>query len=213
MTGWRQKVREIRESLFVASPVIVREVYPEKQRVDIQLKTKKQKLDPPLILDVPVSHQESKTFSERQLPEPDDVAWVVFTNKALDKVMQDTTISTPDYDRVLDINDCFLAGGWSTEQEGIPKEIGAMKPEDWLIGIHRDTNSRMYLRSNGDIVLHPSTGKRIELVENAKYSVPLFELLQVIYDTHTHPTAVGPSGPPTPQLTSNQGSQRVKVDN
>lgn len=206
-----QKVEEIKESLFVAAPAIVQKTYPEKQRADVKIKYKKKDLEPPKILDIPISHKESSQFSERQLPNTGDTAWVVFANRALDKVMQDEEVVKPDHDRVLDINDCFLAGEWSIEQEGISAEIGAMTADDWLIGFNRGTNSRLYMRPNGDIVIHPD-GAKIELVESAKYSVPLFELVQQIYNVHTHTTAIGPSGPPIPQLTSMQKSDKVKVD-
>jgi len=216
MNPFQQKVREIKESLFVASPVIVKEIYPEKQRADIKLKTKKvisgELKEPPMILDVPVSHKESKTFSERQLPEVGDVAWVVFSNRAIDKAMEDGQMNEPDYDRVLDINDCFLAGEWSTEQEGIPKDIGTMKPDDWLIGIHRSNQSRIYIRQGGNIVIHPGGINRVELMENANYSVPLAEMVWQVFNMHTHPTAAGPTGTPFPQLTNIQKSDHIKVD-
>jgi len=217
MDDLKQKLREFKEGLFVAAPVIVKKIAdPEIQLVDVQLKVKHKNDDPPWILDVPVSHNESTTFSERKLPEVGDVAWVVFTNRAIDKTLESDEITTPDHDRVLDINDCYLAGEWSVRENlgGVPEVIGDCEKEDWLMGFHRVENSTIYIRyDNGNIVIEPPDGdKTLELTEQPRYHAVLFEILKEIFDSHTHPTPKGPSGPPNEKLTEAAMSNRVGVD-
>lgn len=215
MKNIKRELREFKESLFVAAPVIVKDVYYEDQRADVKLKTKNKDKEPPKILDVPVGHKESSTFSERQMPEVDDVAWVVFTHRSIDKAIEQMGVTEPEHDRILDINDCFLAGEWSVDGEGIAATIGSMSPDDWLIGLHRDTGARVYIRkSSGNIVVEPPPEGQVELTEDPNYSVPLFELLAQVYNTHTHSDPVsGTTGPPNMLLTSQHKSDRVKVDN
>lgn len=216
MENLKQKLREFKESLFVSAPVIVKKISDyETQRADVQLKIDHKDKEPPWILEVPIGHKESSTFSERELPEKGDVAWVVFTNRAIDKALESPEISTPNHDRVLDINDCYLAGDWSTDEGGVPESIGSMKKDDWLIGLHRDTQARVYMRaSSGNIVLEPPPGRNtLELTEDPTYSVALFEKILIDYLSHTHGSAMGPTTSPITGLwTTDHGSDRVGVD-
>lgn len=212
-----QRLREFKEGLFVAAPVIIEAIKTDEdhykdQRADVRLKSKHKSEKPPKILDVPISHKESATFSERQMPEVDDVAWVVFTNRAIDKALEEAGKTTPEHDRVLDINDCYLAGEWSVKGEGIPRSIGSMKKEDWLIGFHRDEQSRIYMRfDNGNIVLEPPPGEEIslELTEDPEYHVPKFERIAEKFNKHGHPNA---PNPPDEQFKEEDRSDRVGVD-
>ena len=213
MEDIQQKLREFKESLFVAAPVVIKEITDYKtQRADVQLKIKHKDKDPPKILEVPFSHEESKTFSERQLPEEGDMAWVVFTNRALDKALENNEISEPEHDRVLDINDCYLAGEWSEDDDGIPESIGSMEKDDWLIGLHRDEQSRVYIRANnGNIVLEPPPGEEIslELTEDPEFHVPKFEKIKKKYNNHTHS---GEVPAPSKKWGEEDRSDRVGVD-
>lgn len=219
MNDIQQKLREFKESLFVAAPVIIKEIKNYKtQRADVKLKNKHKKgKEPPKILDVPFSHDESKTFSERKLPEQGDVAWVVFTNRSIDKALENMEQSEPEHDRILDINDCYLAGEWSSDDKGIPKSIGSMKKDDWLIGLHRDEQSRIYMRKDsGNIVLEPPPGKKtLELTEDPAYHVALFEKIMEDYNTHTHTCPQGgiTGFPSNPWTVEDDASKRVGVDN
>lgn len=212
----QQKITELKESLFVSAPVIVKEVYPKDQRADVQLKDKsKGDKEPPMILEVPISHKESKSFSERQLPEVDDVAWVVFTNRALDETLTKQEISTPKHDRVLDINDCFLAGEWSKDEGGISESVGKMEPDDWLLGFHRSSQSRFYMKqSSGNIILEPPPNGEIELTEDARFHVAFFEKIAEVFNNHYHiDSKGGETGPPSKEFTEEDRSNRVMVDN
>lgn len=216
MDDLQQKLREFKESLFVAAPVIIDEITNYKtQRADVRLKSTHKDKEPPKILEVPFSHNESKTFSERQLPEKGDVAWVVFTNRAIDKALENMEQTEPEHDRVLDINDCYLAGEWSSDDDGIPESIGSMEKEDWLIGLHRTEYSRVYIRQdNGNIVLEPPPGeKTLELTEDPEFHVALFEKIREKYNSHTHEESIGSrTAGPSNQWGDEDRSDRVGVD-
>jgi len=212
-----QRLREFKEGLFVAAPVIIEEInesegHYKDQRADVRLKSQHKSDKPPKILDVPISHNESSTFSERMMPEQGDVAWVVFTNRAIDKALEESGKTKPEHDRVLDINDCYLAGEWSVDDEGIPKSIGEMEKDDWLIGLHRDEKSRIYMRAdNGNIVVEPPPGDRtLELTEKPRWHVPIFEKIAEKFNNHGHPDA---PNPPDKQFKEDEDmSNRVGVD-
>ncbi|MCF8012286.1 MAG: hypothetical protein K9L56_13500 [Clostridiales bacterium] len=220
-TNIEQKLREFKESLFVAAPAIVTSVEDAKdkpykdQRANIKLKTKHKKgKEPPKIKDVPIGHKESSTFSERQLPEKEDEVWVVFSNRAIDKIISVKGQEEPEHDRVLDINDCYILGGWSVDGDGIPKTLGSMDKKDWLIGLHRDTGARIYMRASGEkagnIVVEPPPGDRtLELTEDPDFHVALFERIMQKYNNHSHSGAVGP---PDQLWTEKDMSDRVGVD-
>lgn len=213
------KLRELKESFFVSHLALVEKVYPEDMRADVRLKTKKQvndkEIDPPKINQVPISHHKSKTFMDRKLPEEGDVCWLVFLDRSIDQAIQDVQETAPDLDRVHDESDAILVGEWTANSENIPGELGSMSADDWLIGLQLNTNSRIYMRKNGNIVIHPGMMGQIELVEDAKYSVPLFEKILQLFLMHTHSDPLsGSTGPPiTGTWGLGEGSNSVKVDN
>lgn len=216
-TNIEQKLREFKESLFVAAPAIVTSIEDAKdkpykdQRANIKLKTKHKKgKKPPEIKDVPIGHKESSTFSERQLPEKEDEVWVVFSNRAIDKIISVKGQEEPKYDRVLDINDCYILGSWSVDGDGIPKTLGSMKKDDWLIGLHRENKSRVYIRGNGNIVIHPGEDTNVELVEDAGDYIPLFKKIAEEYNQHRHAENGDLTEPPHQEFKWNKEDHSTK---
>lgn len=213
-------LRALQESIFVAHPALVDKVYPKKMRADVVLKTKKEvngeTIDPPKINKLPISHHKSKTFYDSKLPEKNDPCWVVFFDREIDNLIKNLKKEKPKVDRVHDESDAFIVGEWKADEEEMVKELGSMKPEDWIMGVQRDTNSRIYMKNNGDIVIHPgSSENRVELVEDAEFHVALFEMIKELYNGHKHPYPEGLTQAPRTddRWGKSERSDRVKVDN
>lgn len=212
-------LRALEESIFVAHPALVKEVYPDKMRADVVLKTKKEvkdeTIDPPKIHKLPISHHKSSTFLDSKLPEKDDLCWVVFFDREIDHLIKDLEEKEPKIDRAHDESDAFIVGEWTADCENIKQDLGSMESNDWVIGVQRDTGSRIYIRKGGNIVMHPGEGNQIELVEDAQYHVPLYEEIEKKYNDHTHiDSKDGETSTPDPQwvLEEDSAYDRVKVD-
>lgn len=55
-------------------------------------------------------------------------------------------------------------------------------------------------------------GSHINLGENASHALILGDVFQTLYNAHTHPTVVGPSGPPVAPMTEAQLSQKTSTE-
>ena len=69
--------------------------------------------------------------------------------------------------------------------------------------------SSIRLTKEGDVIIK---AEKIKLCESASEKVVLGDTFMQLFNQHTHPTGVGPSGPPTPTMTSSHLSSKVTTE-
>jgi hypothetical protein len=70
-------------------------------------------------------------------------------------------------------------------------------------------DGQVLLRTNGEVVVE---GQRLKLGEGAGEPLVLGNQLLQLFNQHTHPTGVGPSGPPTPLMQTSQLSRKCVTE-
>jgi len=101
------------------------------------------------------------------------------------------------------------AAQWTTNTLGQKIPPSSNLPE---IDIYHPTGAKIQIDQTGNIILTPASGKQVKLGSSSASSeaVPLGTSLKTWLDSHTHPTGVGPSGPPL-QAPSPSPSSIVKL--
>lgn len=69
--------------------------------------------------------------------------------------------------------------------------------------------SSIRLTKEGDVIIK---AEKIKLCESASEKLVLGDSFMQLFNQHTHPTGVGPSGPPTPTMTSSHLSSKVTTE-
>ena len=69
--------------------------------------------------------------------------------------------------------------------------------------------SSIRLTKEGDVIIK---AEKIKLCESASEKLVLGDTFMQLFNQHTHPTGVGPSGPPTPTMTSSHLSSKVTTE-
>lgn len=77
-----------------------------------------------------------------------------------------------------------------------------------LVVIAEASGAEIRISGQGEITI---TADKIKLGENASESLILGDSFMQFFNSHTHPTGVGPSGPPTQPMSSSQLSQVTKT--
>jgi len=207
-----EHIQEILENASFCLLGIIRAVYPERMRADVEIKLQRrvgqgdrQRLVPaPIVLECPIAHWKNPCLVERKLPRPGDPCIVVFHDRALDELIRDLEKRDPEHKRMHHINDGIVIGSWiyDTEHPKIPSYIGRCGPFDFLLALHRQKLNRIYLDcETGFIVLHVQAGDKVEVgSENADMNLILAPPVTLKYNVHTHAAMPGPGcGPPWPQ--------------
>jgi uncharacterized protein involved in type VI secretion and phage assembly len=70
-------------------------------------------------------------------------------------------------------------------------------------------NAEIRLKGDGEVVIKAA---RIKLCENAAQKLVLGDSFMQLFNAHTHPTGVGPSGPPATPMTPAQLSSKVTTE-
>jgi hypothetical protein len=79
-----------------------------------------------------------------------------------------------------------------------------------VILAHGNDKAVIRLTSGGEVIL--SADKVLLGGAGASEPVVLGEAFRTLFNSHTHPTGVGPSGPPTPLMTPGQLSSKTKTE-
>lgn len=74
---------------------------------------------------------------------------------------------------------------------------------------HGNGKASLRFTSSGEVIV---TAETIKLGANAAQKLVLGDAFMSLFNSHTHPTGVGPSGPPTPVMTSGQLSTKVTTE-
>lgn len=78
-----------------------------------------------------------------------------------------------------------------------------------VILLNGNEKTSVRLTKEGEIILKAD---KIKLCEGASEKVVLGDTFMQLFNQHTHPTGVGPSGPPTPTMTSSHLSSKVTTE-
>ena len=78
-----------------------------------------------------------------------------------------------------------------------------------LVVVAAGSGARIDISSNGEVVID---AKSIKLGKNAAQKAVLGDALMSLFNSHTHPTGVGPSGPPTQPMTPQHLSNVTKTE-
>ncbi len=78
-----------------------------------------------------------------------------------------------------------------------------------LILSHGDDGAQIQLKASGEVIVKAS---KIKLGEGAAEPLVLGNAFMQMFNAHTHPTGVGPSGPPTPPMSSSVLSTKHKTE-
>jgi phage baseplate assembly protein V len=68
------------------------------------------------------------------------------------------------------------------------------------VAVYNSAGARILLTKDGDVVVSAASGRKVMVDDGAGGTEPLITKSQ--FDAHTHPTGVGPSGPPDNAATS-----------
>lgn len=145
--------------LHVALPAKIEKYDPKKMIAEVTLLAKKklgdeEKIIPP-VLKVPVAHLNAGPFIIRPPYEKEDKVQVLFNERALDKLLITGEPESVEYKRKHSFDDAVVIKGLKTEQEAnLPRE-----ETDSLYLANTDTNSRVFIRKNGDIIANNETSQ------------------------------------------------------
>jgi len=75
------------------------------------------------------------------------------------------------------------------------------------------SGTTLQILADGEVIVTPISGKQILLgSSSSKEQVVLGNVFMTLFNLHTHPTGVGPSGPPTQQMSGTQLSTISKTE-
>lgn len=73
----------------------------------------------------------------------------------------------------------------------------------------RSTGGKVQVQAQSEVMLDAPS---IKLGENANHPLVLGDVFQTLFNQHTHPTGVGPSGPPTPPMSPSHLSRKSSTE-
>jgi hypothetical protein len=147
------------QDLHVALPAKIEKYDPQKMRAEVVPLAKKklndQEFEMPKILEVPVAHLNAGPFIIRPPYQKGDKVQILFNERALDNLLISGDPESTEYERKHSLDDAVVIKGLKTEQEAdLPSE-----ENDSLYLANIDTNSRVFIRKNGDIVANNEDNK------------------------------------------------------
>ena len=85
----------------------------------------------------------------------------------------------------------------------------SLDDEGGVIVIAEASGAEVRITGDGEVIV---TADKIKLGANAEEALVLGDAFKTLFNSHTHPTGVGPSGPPTQQMSGSQLSQVSKTE-
>lgn len=150
----------------------------------------------PALVGVPVAFPSGGGFVITFPLAKGDTGLLVLADRPLDQWLAKGGVVDP-----VDVRTHSLAGAvFYPGLHDSKHKLASASASDLVIG-DDDGDALMTLKGDGSILIGRSAAK----------SAVLFEDLKTAYDAHTHPTGVGPSGPPAVPLPSNVASSKVKI--
>ncbi|MBM7623641.1 Gp138 family membrane-puncturing spike protein [Sporohalobacter salinus] len=161
----------------VSLPAQIEKYYPEKMRADVTLLAKRELktgLDEseevviPPILECPVSYFDAGPFIIRPPYQKDDVVNVVFSQKALDKLLITGEPESPDLERRHSLDDAIVMQGLKTEQE---PDLNSNYTSDLLLE-NRKADSRIVMKEGGDLLIETNGETTVNSTSDVTVNAP-----------------------------------------
>lgn len=213
----RKMINDAVSDIHTSLPAKINKYDAKKMRAEITLLSKQnlegEMVEIPPVLEVPVGFTKAGNFIIRPPYQKDDVVVVVFSEKAIDKLLISGKPENAKYTRKHSIDDAIIVNSLQLESES---DLNSSYTEDLLIE-NQVNDSRIVMKANGDLLIETNGTTDITSTGNATVTAPkttvygevhlggaggeglsFGESLKSYLDGHTHPgDSGGTTGPPT----------------
>lgn len=208
--------RLTKETLFSALPASVVSYDPATQRAEVKPQLKftlrdefagKEAIeDLPIICDVPIMFPRFGDFAMTMPVTAGDTVLLVFCDRSIDKWKTNGGNVDPIDLRAHDISDAVAIPGLYPKPEMLPSTLTT----GMALGKIGDTTLQIHIGSSSINLGGPGA---VEFVALATKTLTELQTLNTWLVSHTHPTGVGPSGPPTvpPPTPNSVAATKVKA--
>lgn len=177
----RKMINDAVNDIHTSLPAKINKYDAKKMRAEITLLNKQDLegnlVEIPPVLEVPVGFMKAGQFIIRQPYQKGDVVVVVFSEKAIDKLLISGNPENPKYKRKHSLDDAIIVNSLQLESES---DLNSSYTSDLLIE-NQDADSRIVMKENGDLLIE-TTGK----VNATSTDTTTITAPKVIVDAETH---------------------------
>ena len=195
----RSQITTMLANLYTAMPAKVLTVSTVGTQVVIDAKPLINRVDPdgaafelPTLPEVPVMFPSGGGAIVSFPVEVGDIVLLVFSMRSIDELLaSDGQLpQTPFSKRKHSLSDAIAIPGLLTSITSPEIDLEVLSLRNGI----GETESEIKIQKDGKIVINAATA--VEIGEGATEHLILGDAFKTYFDTHTHPTGVGPSGPP-----------------
>lgn len=158
----RKMINDAVSDIHTSLPAKINKYDAEKMRAEITLLSKQnledEMVEIPPVLEVPVGFMKAGRFVIRPPFQKGDVVVVVFSEKAIDKLLISGNPENPKYKRKHSIDDAIIVNSLQLESEN---DLNSSYTNDLLIE-NQEVNSRIVMKANGDLLIETSGNTNID---------------------------------------------------
>lgn len=158
----RAMINDAVSSIHTSLPAKINKYDAKKMRAEITLLSKQnledEMVEIPPVLEVPVGFMKAGRFVIRPPFQKGDVVVVVFSEKAIDKLLISGNPENPKYKRKHSIDDAIIVNSLQLESEN---DLNSSYTNDLLIE-NQEVNSRIVMKANGDLLIETSGNTNID---------------------------------------------------
>ena len=211
-TVLRSVLDEFRKTLLTSVPGIVEQFDSETRRARVQLAIQMRLSSGKLLsqaplLDVPVIFPSGGGYTMLFQLVPGDPVQVFFTHRGLSEFKQSLAESPPSPGRIISATDAVLIPGWG----GRAGELAVSPAVSEGVSLQREDGSASIRLTRDRITLDVPSDQKVYLGgEAAAQELATKQFVEQLYNTHTHATPAGPSGPPATAAPLTPGADVTK---